>query len=172
MDRRRRRVFSYVGVCQWDVGFIFQTVIQYRAIWSLCLGLSTVVVMLSGCGHGNPLNRQAVSGNVSFDGTALDQGTIELSPRQQQGGVSSGARVWEGSYAIPTEQGLPPGKYLVRIFSAEKRDAPSSVGKPPGPGNPPGKERIPAQYNSQSQILVEVTADGHNKFDFDIRTRN
>ena len=172
MDRRRRRVFSYVGVCQWDVGFIFQTVIQYRAIWSLCLGLSTVVVMLSGCGHGNPLNRQAVSGNVSFDGTAWirarSNSVLDSSKAVSVVGLGSGKAVFRMCH----QQGLPPGKYLVRIFSAEKRDAPSSVGKPPGPGNPPGKERIPAQYNSQSQILVEVVADGHNKFDFDIRTRN
>ena len=131
---------------------------------------------LSGCGTGNPLGRQPVSGNVALDGVTLDRGTIQFSPRQPNGGVGSGALIENGKYAIPANKGLPPGEYLVRLFSAQKRENSISPG-PPGSeplgfnGGAIGKERIPARYNVRSEQVVKVTVGEPNEFDFDVQTK-
>lgn len=146
-------------------------------VWPICLAV-IVVCTLYGCGTGNPLGRQAISGNVTLDGAPLDRGTIQFSPRRSSGGVGSGAVIDGGTYTLPAEKGLPPGEYLVRLFSAESVEAPVPAAPPTESDLPPGfrptktgKERIPARYNVQSDLFVIVTTDGPNRFDFDIQTK-
>ena len=73
-----------------------------------------------------------------------------------------------GSFSIPAAQGLPAGKYLVRIYSPEGGVGPKDA--LPGdtfvdPEQPAGKERIPAKYNVESQETIEVKPGSANKFD-------
>ena len=148
--------------------------------WQQFVPVLLLATLLLGCGPGNPLGRRAISGSVSLDGAPLDQGSIEFAPQETRGGVGTGAMVLNGQYQIPTLKGLPPGKYVVRISSAEPREESSSkrpTGPPgsgtPGPAAPAGfdmteikRDRIPARYNAESQLVVEVTEEGENKFDF------
>lgn len=64
-----------------------------------------------------------------------------------------------GRYSVPAESGLLPGKYRVRVYWPEK------IVFKPGP-NPLPKERMPAKYNVQSELTVEVRQGGANTFDF------
>ena len=83
--------------------------------------------------------------------------------------MSSGAIITNGRYAIESTKGLPPGDYLVRIYSAEAMPE----GGPRDPNNPVaqlGRERIPADFNSKSYHTIQVTDGGANTFDFDIRS--
>jgi hypothetical protein len=127
-----------------------------------------------GCGSGNPLGRLAVNGKVTLDGAPLDQGTIEFSP-EAANGVSSGANIKDGAYAISTTKGLPPGKYLVRINSllgspAGQKDRPE--GAAPGMGSlRPHIERIAPTYNRESRIVVEVVAGQTAAFNFDTKSK-
>lgn len=140
--------------------------------------LISIVVLLAvtnGCGPNNPLGRLTVNGKVTLDGEPLDHGMIAFSP-QTPGGVGSGAVVKNGAYAIPIENGLPPGKYLVRINSAALATTPAlgpTNGGPPGPGSAiaPGTERISPHYNTQSQILVEVVLGKTAQFDFETKSK-
>ncbi len=142
---------------------------QYRKFCPLCFVLLLSCVLF-GCGSGNPLGRLAVSGKVMLDGEPLECGSIEFAPRQHTG-VGSGAVITNGNYSIPTQKGLPPGKYLVRIFSTEEGANRSLPAQPAEPGTyRPSVERIPPKYNTQSDQVVEVTADGSNRFDFDVVT--
>ena len=130
-----------------------------------------LLAFLTGCGN-NPLGREPIEGTVTFKGAPLDQGSIEFRPVEKRGGVSSGARIADGAYSIPTEKGLPPGEYRVTIFSAAEDTSPAPSGPPgssPMRGPRPSIERIPAQYNRASRIVVEVTDGGENRFDYDIK---
>lgn len=119
-----------------------------------------------GCSR-NPLGRQAISGVVTLDGVPLDDGKIEFAPQKQKGTVGSGCAIREGKYHIPTLKGLPPGEYLVRISGLEKHaDTNTSFAGIP----PPSRERIPPEYNVRSKLIVRVTEDGPNTFNFDITT--
>ena len=148
--------------------------------WQQFVPVLLLATLLLGCGPGNPLGRRAISGSVSLDGAPLDQGSIEFAPKETRGGVGTGAMLLNGQYSIPTLKGLPPGKYIVRISSAEPREE-SSLKRPTGPpgsgtSGPAGpaafdmtgikRNRIPARYNAESQLVVEVTEEGENKFDF------
>lgn len=155
---------------------------------SLAMSASTCAALLllalaPGCGGGNPLGRQAVSGAITLDGAPLDQGSIQFSPHQRSG-VSGGAVISAGAYQIAADKGLPPGQYLVRIFSpvdaqepaAEEPETmvpgPTAAPSSRGPRQPPpGTERIPPEFNLESTQVVDVTDGGANAFDFDIRTK-
>ena len=114
--------------------------------------------------------RFAVSGRVLLAGEPLDAGTIEF--RSVGGGVQTvgGAAVRSGLYQIPQDRGLLASQYDVRIFSAAA-PPPPTASDPPGRGLPPGEERIPPEFGSQSQQRVEIGRGLRNVFDFDIPAR-
>lgn len=136
----------------------------------LCAMLSCLLVTSLGCGSGNPLNRQAVSGKVTLDGQPLDQGTIELVPTVTEGGILSGGAIRDGSFQVPADKGLPPGTYTVRIYSVEGDAAPAAPAGADIVKAPLAKERIPAKYNSQSELTAEVKDGESNIFTFDLKS--
>lgn len=137
----------------------------------LLYGLPLLLLIVTvGCGPTDSLNRQAISGTVTLDGQPLENGTIEMVPVDAGEGVASGANITDGSYEIPQEKGLPPGKYTVRISAAA--GSPTKTSKaPPGEGDvQPAEERIPARYNAQSELTAEVTDGSPNTFDFELES--
>jgi hypothetical protein len=77
-----------------------------------------------------------------------------------------------GRYNVPREHGLLPGTYHVEISSADSAAPPVMIRAHPGErGIPVQPERIPPDYNVESEKSVEVLADKNNQFDFDILTR-
>ena len=127
-----------------------------------------LVCVLCGCWSGNPRGRVAVSGKVTLDGQPLDQGNIVFVP-QGDDAVGSGAVIANGEYQIGVLKGLPPGKYLVRIFStgASTIDTMALRGDMP----PPGVERVAPRYNVQSETIIEVTGGDGDRFDFDVESK-
>jgi len=130
-------------------------------------------VLAVGCGKPNPLGRKAITGEIIFDGAPLEHGLIEFTPTDANG-VSTGSSIQGGAYEIAAHQGVPPGKYTVRITSPIDTADVTEVIAPPGPQEggprqpPPATERIPAEFNRKSDKQVTVTDDGPNRFDFNI----
>ena len=121
------------------------------------------------CGCGNPLGRRAIDGRVTLDGAPLKSGNINFIPKQS-GGVGSGTIISQGEYHLEDDKGLPPGTYLVQVFSpSESTSSPAPMGAP-GRLPPPAVERIPPQYNVNSTLEVVVTESGSINFDFDLKT--
>ena len=136
------------------------------AVLVFCLG----VALVAGCDTGDMGGRLPISGNVTFQGSPLDQGTIEFKSTGEGPAAFTGAMIKGGSYEVPAEQGLAPGTYSVKISSVAG-DPSAPVPEMPGmpeDGAPAAEERIPAEYNTESTQQVTVTGDGANKFDFDI----
>lgn len=133
----------------------------------------------TGCKPSNPLGRVPISGKVTLDTKPLDHGMIEFWPEDSPGEtgssenkrvkISSGAVVANGEYRIEKLQGLPPGKYRVRVFAPQSDGPPPNPNEAPGPGGRPGIERIPPQYNIQSAMIFEVAAGKPNQYDVDVR---
>jgi hypothetical protein len=63
---------------------------------------------------------------------------------------------------IPKDHGLVPGKYRV-VISAGDRNTPASEDGGPGPKNIFSKERIPADYNTETKQIVEVQAGARTR---------
>ena len=141
------------------------TITTYLLVGAACLALS------AGCGPGNPLGREALSGTVTLDGQPLASGNIEFTPLAP-GGVSSGETISGGRYEIEAVRGLPPGEYRVRIYSSEKSTAPPTPEEAALPAlHRPGVERIAPRFNTASQLKAEVTGAGPNRFDFQVSSK-
>jgi hypothetical protein len=129
------------------------------------------MLLAIGCTSGDSQGRKAVQGEVTLDGTALATGAIRFEPQDPKVGTPSGAVISKGRYEIPPAQGLVPGIYRVYLTaveaSADNRTADEIMNNP----GPPRKELIPAKYNRQSQLTVEIKAEGANRFDFPLKTK-
>ena len=143
-----------------------------RSLPTSAKGIISAVLLLAavvGCGETNALNRQAIQGTVTLDGQPIPIGTIRFSPELQTG-VASGGPIANGSYSIRAVDGLPPGKYLVRIYATQP-DNSSEEGMPPGLATEkPGIDLIPAQYNSSSELTCDVVDRNENRFVFDLKS--
>lgn len=137
-------------------------------------GFSCVVVfcLISGCA--DPLGgRMEVTGAVKLKGEPLQDGLIIFVPLDRQD-TQSGAPIVKGSYRVPREQGLKPGKYLVRLSAGDGK-TPVNEEEAAGPGgstNIISLDLIPEEWNTKSTQTREVTSTGPNRFDFDIPTIN
>jgi hypothetical protein len=114
-------------------------------------------------------DRLPLSGKVLLNGQPLDSGSIRFGSSGGQKIFSSGTEITNGEYHIPKEKGVPPGTYRVEISSPDTK-APPIVVRLPGqpPSSPIAPERIPAEYNTNSNKTVEVSTSS-TSFDFDIK---
>ncbi len=132
------------------------------------LPVAVLLLLAGGCGDRFG-GRQEISGTVTLKGQPVDEGVIEFHPLDnspEQLVTKSGALIQDGKYLIPKAQGLVPGKYRVVISSGDKK-APPLDADSPGPSKSIfSKERIPADYNTKTKQVVEVTKEGSNTFDY------
>ena len=146
---------------------------NYRA----CLLLALFAVgMWTGCDSADLRGGMAVRGEIILDGTPVPEGHISFEPTGTEG-LSSGSLIRGGKYSISSEDGLPPGEYLVRIFADPQ--AGNGAATPPdvAPGMDgllptPPPQLIPPEYNAESTQKVTVTKEGPNKFDFKIQSKS
>jgi hypothetical protein len=122
-----------------------------------------------GCGSSDGLNRQAISGSVTLDGQPISVGAILFEPATEESGTAVGATIRQGGFAISRREGPIPGWYRVRVYSS------SSVQAPPAKGQTdrsprPMVERLPARYNTQSELLERVVGQHVNRYRFDLNS--
>jgi hypothetical protein len=120
--------------------------------------------------------RKEITGTVTLVGQPLDQGIIQFLPvdRATQD-CQAGAEIVAGHFSIPAKNGLKPGKYLVQITSGDGKTVANDPEAVPGPGgsaNIVSWDRIPPEWNVDSEKQVTVTETGQNQFDFDIPRLN
>jgi hypothetical protein len=135
------------------------------------VGISGLALSIAcaGCGGGDELPRQAVSGTVTLDGQPLTQGIIQFRPSSAQEPVPAGAEIKDGTFRIPRDEGPTPGNYRVFINSSGEKK-PLTTAETSGeklPGIAP--DLIPAKYNSASILTAKVEADKPNAFEFPLK---
>jgi hypothetical protein len=130
-----------------------------RRYWRSWLCAASVAVLFAGDGcSGDGLPRQPVSGFVTLDGQPVSSGAISFYPslvKDPDSYVSAGAMIDRGYFSIPRSAGLVPGRYEVMIHSATRAKR-RQKRREPGNDQAVGKERIPAKYNSKSQMAIEI----------------
>ena len=126
------------------------------------------VLGLSGCSQQEKVARQRIEGRVLLDGAPLDHGSVRFEPEGAKVGISAGAVVDQGRLVINVEKGLPTGKYKVAISSPEGG---STEPKMPDPNTPPPRERIPAKYNTQTELAIDVDGAMVNEIVFEITSK-
>ncbi|WP_437200726.1 carboxypeptidase-like regulatory domain-containing protein [Planctomicrobium sp. SH664] len=123
-------------------------------------GLALAMLALTGCSQNGP-ELASVSGVVTLDGSPLDQATIVFQPAT--GRASTGSTDSEGKYTLKftsDRPGVIPGRSMVYITSQTVDFN----------GNVVRKEILPARYNRESELAVEV-ADAPNTFDFALESK-
>lgn len=122
-------------------------------------GLMVTALMSLSCSQSGTVERQHISGKVSFKGTPLTLGRIDLLADGSQGnqGPTGFAIVNNGQYDTREGKAPVPGPVIVQISWL---DAP--------PGHTPEMGINPAMIKKYSTV-IEVSAD-HNEHDFDITT--
>ncbi len=140
--------------------------------WLLVL----VILALIGCNSGDAEGKQGLSGMILFDGQPLKAGTISFAPEQGSGDPAS-AMFSDGNYSLEAKKGLAPGRYVVKIFanatqSSELSPEELMTGSQRNTNeSETPQQTIPAEYNTKSTQVIEVTAHGPNEFDFDIKSK-
>lgn len=117
-----------------------------------------------GCGSSDD-GLEALSGTVNFQGKPLPQGNIEFVAKDLSS--QTGHAIKDGKFSIPASKGLPPGSYLVRIYSASETETETG---PPGPEamRQLAKELIPKEFNANTTLTCNVEEGGDNDFEFNI----
>ena len=131
-------------------------------------GLTAFALLAGGCGSGHvPL-----TGDVSYDGTPIDDGTITFVPTSGGGGSDAGkvsCHIENGKYKFEKDRGPLPGKYKVEVTWMQK------AGQKKGPLDPdiviPGDRTqvLPAKFNTQTTLTADVTS-GSPKLDFALKS--
>ena len=119
-------------------------------MWRICLLLVPVI----GCGRSEGPKTAIVTGQVTLDGTPLDEGSINFLPSDGNG-VPSGAKISAGAYRAE----VPLGEKRIEIRAPKivgQKDA--YEGDPQSPKINIIEERIPLRYNAQSELKANVYA--------------
>lgn len=148
-----------------------------RLIGSLGLALSMGLV---GCGSGDELPREPVSGTVTLGGQPLAQGRIEFEPNSPEAKTPVGGMIKDGTFKIPRAEGPTPGDYKVMITAS----APAAPGVDTSPGAEapkgskvkapqlgPYPELVPKEYNSKTTLTAKVEAGKNNAFEFPLNAK-
>lgn len=128
----------------------------------LCLASSV------GCGS----NRCPISGEVTFDGRPVGQGSIVLEPFDGQG-PTAGGKIAEGKYCLSGDAAPLPGKKKVRIIGMRKTGRKVPAG-PPAPSDVMIDEierMVPKSYSTNSPLTCEVARNGSKTIDFNLKSR-
>ena len=139
---------------------------------SLSLPSTAIVLSLvafSGCGTPDDLNRQAITGTVTLDGQPMPRGAILFEPASEHSGTAVGATIRSGDFTIAKRDGPVPGRYRVRVYASSGVQAPPAKGQTERTPRPM-VERLPARYNTQSELGVEVVVRAVNRFRFDLNS--
>jgi hypothetical protein len=123
----------------------------------LCVQLCTVVV-LALCGCTRQDAKVTIRGQVTLDGTSIDNGTISFRPVSDEG-ATAGNVIVAGRYEVS----LPPGKKKVEIQAYRKVGERRSVPwEPKSPMVPVKQQIVPEKYNAETMLTYEVTSDADN----------
>ncbi len=134
------------------------------------LKFSTAIVAVVGCllvvgckQSGPELVR--VEGTVTMDGKPLANASIEFAPAPGTNATTSyGVTDSNGHYVMEfsdTRSGVMPGKYIVRISTEQVDEETGSIKQ---------KETVPAKYNVNSELVVEVKPGG-GPYDFQLDSK-
>ena len=123
----------------------------------ISLLLLSLIIASAGCGPKSDLQKVIVSGKVTFEVQPVGNGQIEFHPMKGTRGPVSGAPIKDGEYRAHAKGGVPVGLQKVKIKGYRARKGAADTDLISGGGTP--KQYLPAKYNNQSELELEIPAD-------------
>jgi len=134
------------------------------------LPFMVVLLCFSSCSNSNNTQgRVAICGNVTLEGSPLENGSIQFeSLPEMRPQILTGGIIRQGTFSVPAEQGLLAGQeYTVRIRSVQEIPG-TYVEADHTESGPETRDIIPPQYGSESTLTVTATKKSPNVFQFDM----
>jgi hypothetical protein len=117
-----------------------------------------------GCGSSGP-QRASVAGEVTLNGSPIEQGTITFVPASGNAGPTAGGAIIDGKYNVPKAVGPLVGRQRVELRAWRKTGVMIPNPMSAGAMMEEKVEAFGAEFNDQSTLERDV-ASGHNVFDF------
>ncbi|MEX0792679.1 MAG: hypothetical protein WD045_06055 [Pirellulaceae bacterium] len=131
---------------------------RFVSLW----GCLTLALGLFGCGSRTD-GLITISGTVTLDGKPVPEGSVSLMPLDGKG-IAGGGTIAHGRYSADSS----PGLMAVQINGIEKVEKENPSAEEVARGlHIDQKQILPASYNRQSQLRIEVSSDNH-QFDFNL----
>lgn len=138
--------------------------------------LVLLLLFAAGCGGAKGPERASVTGEVTFDGTPVESGSIAFIPDGQTEGPTSGALIEKGKYQTPKGSGPVLGTHRVEILAhrAGKNVEVAGIGGATSgaSGTATVQETemyIPEQYNKKSTLAITIKS-GRNTENFELKS--
>ncbi len=144
---------------------------------TVCAGMASLALLLSGCGSSSGPERAVMTGKVTLDDVPVEKGSIAFIPTGALSGPTTGAIIEKGEYKTTPDGGPILGPHRVEITAhraGKTVTVPGAGGVTSGPSAGGSVETIemyiPAKYNTKSELKVDVKA-GTNTEDFKLTTK-
>jgi hypothetical protein len=121
----------------------------------LHLAFSLGVFLIAGCTAGDGKPRVALEGRVTLNGKEIPNGLVSLIPSDPTGETAV-AMIENGKYVIDSTAGPTPGKYKVLVESQQPTGRKVRDADNPGAKVDELREIVPAKYNVQSTLEIEI----------------
>ena len=115
--------------------------------------LFVLLVVSLGCSSRDGIQRGAVEGTASLDGSPIADGVVRFVPMGDTTGPLVDAKITAGSFSLPKKSGPSVGTQRVEIFAFLK------TGKmivEDGEEMEEIKQVVPARYNTKSELTVTI----------------
>ena len=136
-----------------------------------------ILFAMIGCGSGDHLNRQAISGHVNVDGVPLPHGLIRFVPQGTTTGPGAMTEINDGQFCFSKDSGPIPGTHRIEIeatqfqgFAIDNEAAYTAAMMQTG-RSPLGRNPIPTTYNTNSTLTAFVQDTNDQTFPFDLRSK-
>ncbi len=142
--------------------------------------LASALLAWTGCAPSEPLwPRAAVKGTILLNGQPLPKGTVMFCPIAETSGPKISVPVIGGQFEVAADapDALKPvtGKHRIQIEATDESrpsvDDEDAVAK--FVANPQRHTvlRVPPEFNEKSTLEADVTAEGPNDYQFDLKSR-
>ncbi|WP_422931753.1 hypothetical protein [Singulisphaera sp. PoT] len=124
--------------------------------------------LICGCGDGDGLKREAVSGKVTYAGKPVEKGSIQFQPQDADQKAGAWGEIVDGAYSIAASTGPVAGDYTVAIYSASSQSAAADAlpGDDAGMSDP---RAIPDDYNVKSTLKATIEPAKPNELNYDLK---
>jgi hypothetical protein len=140
---------------------------DYRDLRWIGVAVVAFALVSSVIGCGKASERLPLQGKITWQGQPLTKGSILFMPARGHRGPKIGAQVVEGDYQIDADRGATAGAYRVEVRSDSGERPHSPTDERPTRTATKSSASIPPEYNSNSRLSADVSAE-RTRFDFDL----
>lgn len=153
-----------------------QNIARFFRSLTITLSMAFCLIVIAGCSSESDSRgeRVGVEGTVLLDGEPLQNARIIFIGNSGQGQLKAIVSVTDGAFVFQTANGPLPGTNRIEIHpeAMDLEAFEAARGGDPNKKVDPKLIKIPAKYNTKSELTAEVKLDrDQNKFEFELTSK-